>query len=411
MNPVVGLDVSKGESQVQGFLDKGKPYRKSFKITHTIEGLSLLEEFLKDIKSESGKKPPIVLESTGHYQTSIVHYLEERGYLLIIINPLISYKARGSSLRKVKTDAIDAYLLCELFYKEDLEPYKKRGIQLLNLRNLTRQHENITGVMIQTKLQFQAVLEQVFPEYVGVFGDLYSVVSLLTLSEFPSSEDILNADEDKIANKILKFCKSRSTRWAKEKSKDLIAAAKRNPFERTVYQSHILSLGMYINILLQYKEHLSKLESEIDALAKEVEEYNIIKSIPGIGEKIAATIISEIGEIDRFNDPKKLVAFAGVDPSVFESGKFSATKNRITKRGSSRLRHALYMAVRCAIRDCRKKKTTDEIIPRNKRMREYYDKKRGEGKPFKVAVIACVNKLLHWIYALLKNKTTFQDIA
>jgi transposase len=411
MNPVVGLDVSKGESQVQGFLDKGKPFRKSFKISHTIEGLGLLEEFLNEIKSESGKKPPIVLESTGHYQTSVVHYLEERGYLLIIINPLLSYKARGSSLRKVKTDAIDAYLLCELFYKEELEPYKKRGVQLLNLRNLTRQHENITGVMIQTKLQFQAVLEQVFPEYIGVFGDLYSVVSLLTLSEFTSSEDILNADENKIANKILAFCKSRSARWAKEKAKDLIAAAKRNPFERTVYQSHILSLGMYINILLQYKEHLSKLESEIDALAKEVEEYNIIKSIPSIGEKIAATIISEIGEIDRFNDPKKLVAFAGVDPSVFESGKFFATKNRITKRGSSRLRHALYMAVRCAIRDCRKKKTTDEIIPRNKRMREYYDKKRGEGKPFKVAVIACVNKLLHWIYALLKNKTTFQDIA
>lgn len=125
----------------------------------------------------------------------------------------------------------------------------------------------------------------------------------------------------------------------------------------------------------------------------------------------AATIISEM-EIDRFNDPKKLVAFAGVDPSVFESGKFSAAKNRITKRESSRLRHALYMAVHCAIRDCRKKKTTDEIIPRNKRMREFYDRKRNEGKSFKVAVIACVNKLLHWIFALLKkNRTTYQDIA
>ncbi|WP_157801074.1 IS110 family RNA-guided transposase, partial [Bacillus solitudinis] len=188
-------------------------------------------------------------------------------------------------------------------------------------------------------------------------------------------------------------------------------AAMRNPFEKTVYQSHILSLGMFINILLQYKEHLSTLESEIDALAKEVEEYTIIKSIPGIGEKIAATIISEIGEIDRFDHPKKLVAFAGVDPSVFESGKFTATKNRITKRGSSRLRHALYMGVRCAIRDCRKKKTSDEIIPRNKKLREFYDKKRDEGKPFKVAVIACVNKLLHWIFALLKSNTLFQDVV
>jgi transposase len=411
MNPVVGLDVSKGESQVQAFLEKGKPYRKSFKVSHTVEGLRLLVEFLEEVKKETGQKPPIVLEATGHYHSPVVQYLEDRGYLLIIINPLISYKAKSSSLRKVKTDAVDAYHLCELFYKEELEPYKKRGIQLLNLRNLTRQHENITGVLIQTKLQFQAVLDQVFPEYRGVFGDLYSVVSLLTLSEFPSSEDILDASVEKIADKISGLCKSRSFRWAKEKAIQLKFAATRNPFEKTVYQSHILSLRMYINIILQYKEHLSRLESEIDALAKEIEEYKIIKSIPGIGEKIAATIISEIGEIDRFTNPKKLVAFAGVDPSVFESGKFTATKNRITKRGSSRLRHALYMAVRCAIRDCRKSKTSDEIIPRNRKLREFYDKKREEGKPFKVAVIACVNKLLHWIFALLKSKSTFQDIA
>ncbi|WP_181213532.1 transposase, partial [Mesobacillus zeae] len=92
---------------------------------------------------------------------------------------------------------------------------------------------------------------------------------------------------------------------------------------------------------------LSKISTEIDVLAKEIEEYQIIQSIPGIGEKIAATIISEVGEIDRFNHPKKLVAFAGVDPSVYSSGKFTASVNRITKRGSSRLRHALFMAVQC----------------------------------------------------------------
>ena len=172
MNPVIGLDVSKGESQVQAFLDKGKPYRKSFKVSHTIEGLDLLVEFLEVVKRESGKKPPIVLEATGHYHSSVVQYLEDRGYLMISINPLFSYKAKSSSLRKVKTDAIDAYHLCELFYKEDLEPYKKRGVQLLNLRNLTRQHENITGVLIQTKLQFQAILDQVFPEYRGCFWRL-----------------------------------------------------------------------------------------------------------------------------------------------------------------------------------------------------------------------------------------------
>ncbi|WP_332634887.1 IS110 family transposase [Halalkalibacter flavus] len=407
MNPVVGLDVSKGESEVQGFLDKGKPYRKSFCIRHDLEGLGLLLEFLKEIKELTGQQPPVVLESTGHYHTPVVQYLEERNYLLIIVNPLISHRAKSSSLRKVKTDAIDAYRLCELYYKEELEPYKKRGIRLLNLRNLTRQHTSITEIYVQTKLQFQAVLDQVFPEYKGVFGELYSVGSLLTLQKYPTSDDILAASEDDLANGIKELYK----KWVKEKVQKLKIAAARNPFQKTLYQSHLLSMKMYINMLLQYKEHLSTLEKEIDTLAKEIEEYKIIQSIPGIGEKIAATIISEIGEIDRFNHPKKLVAFAGVDPEVFESGKFKATLVLITKRGSSRLRHALYMAVRAGIRDARKKKTSDEIIPRNKRLREFYDKKRSEGKLYKVAVIACVNKLLHWIYAILKNKTTFQDVA
>ncbi|MGQ4666020.1 IS110 family transposase [Metabacillus halosaccharovorans] len=411
MNPVIGLDISKGESEVQAFLDKGKPYGKSFSIKHDLDGLGSLLEFLKDLKDKTGIQPSVVLEATGHYHAPVVQFLEEHQYLLIIVNPLISHRAKSSSLRKVKTDAIDAYRLCELYYKEDLEPYKKRGIQLLNLRNLTRQHENITGMYVQTKLQFHAVLDQIFPEYRGVFGDLYSVVSLRILQEYPASEDILAVSEDALANRIKELCKSRSKRWAIEKCQKLKAAAERNPFQKTLYQSHLLSLSMYINMLLQYKEHLSELDAEIDTLAKEIEEYKIIQSIPGIGEKIAATIISEIGEIDRFNHPKKLVAFAGVDPEVFESGKFKATLVRITKRGSSRLRHALYMAVRSGIRDCRKQKTTDEIIPRNKRLRAFYDKKREEGKLYKVAIIACVNKLLHWIYAILKNRTAFQDIA
>src|SRR3954447_15121304 len=411
MNPVIGLDVAKGESQVQAYLDRREPYKSSFKVAHTLDGMKCLHDFFLDVERVSGVRPPVVLEATGHYHTPVVQYFEERNYLIIIVNPLISYRAKSSSLRKVKTDIIDAHHLCELYYKEDLEPYKQRGIQLLNLRNLTRQHENITGMFVQTKLQFQAVLDQVFPEYCGIFGTLYSDVSLLTLQAFPTSEEILKVDKETIANKIKELCKSRSHTWAKSQAEKLIAAAAQNPFQETLYHSLILSLNMYIKMLLEYKKHLSKLEDEIDALAKSIEEYKIIQSIPGIGEKIAATIISEIGEIDRFNHPKKLVAFAGIDPSIFESGRFKGTVNRITKRGSSRLRHALFMAVKCAIRDSRKMKTTDEVIPRNKKMRAFYDKKREEGKPYKVAFIACANKLLHWIYALLRTNSTFVDNA
>lgn len=412
MNPVVGLDVAKGESQVQAFLDKGKPYRKSFSIQHNLEGLKGFLDFLQEIeKAAGGYQPSVVLESTGHYHTPVVQFLEEQNYVYIVINPLISHRAKSSSLRKVKTDAIDAYHLCELYYKEELEPYKKRGIQLLNLRNLTRQQESIAEMAAKTKLQLHSLIDQVFPEFRGVFGSLYSKVSLLTLIAFPTSESVLSVDEKELTEKISSLCNSRSEKWANERAQKLREAALRNPFQHNQYQSHIFNLEMLINIVLQYQEHLSKLANEIDSIAKEIEEYKILQSIPGIGEKIAATIISEIGEIDRFDAAKKLVAFAGVDPSVYSSGKFTASINRITKRGSSRLRHALYMAIQSGIRDARKKKTTDEIIPRNKRLREFYDKKREEGKPFRVAIIACVNKLLHWIYALLKNRTTFQDIA
>ncbi|MDP5277245.1 IS110 family transposase [Chengkuizengella axinellae] len=412
MNPVIGLDVSKGESQVQAFLNKGKPYRKSFSVKHTLDGLDCLLDFLKEVtKVSDGMKPSVIFESTGVYHSPVVQFLDEHGYMYIMVNPLVSHRSRSTNLRKVKTDSVDAYQLCLLFYKEEFASHRKRGLQLLNLRNLTRQQEAISSVSTQTKLQLQTLLDQVFPEYRGVFGNLYSKTSLHVLHAFPTSESVLKGSNSELIDCISSLCRRGSNQWVQEKANKLVEAAKRNPFQQNMYDSHITNLKILIHIVLQYEEHLSKLAAEIGALAEEVEEYKIIQSIPGIGEKIAATIISEIGEIERFNHPKKLVAFAGIDPSVYSSGRFTATQNKITKRGSSRLRRSLYMAVKCGIRDARKQKTTDEIIARNKKLREFYDKKRDEGKPFRVAVIACANKLLHWIYALLTSKTTFQDIT
>ncbi len=128
------------------------------------------------------------------------------------------------------------------------------------------------------------------------------------------------------------------------------------------------------------------LQRIIDALAETFNEYKLVRSVPGIGRKIAATIISEIGGTDQFERPKQLAAYAGLDPSVFESGKYKASINRITKRGSSRLRQALYTAVQCG-----------RTKNRNKKIIAFYDRKRNEGKPHKVAVITSANKLVHWI--------------
>jgi transposase len=223
---------------------------------------------------------------------------------------------------------------CELYYKEEFEDHKQRGVQLLNLRHLTRQFDSLTQMYVQVKLQFQAVLDQVFPDYRGIFGDLYSKVSLMLLKQFTTPKAFLAAGETNIAFAIACLCPSRSDRWASDKASLIVRATANNPFQKVSYTSHLISLALYIDLLLQYQEHLSRLQSQVNALAEEVEAYKIILSIPGIGGKIAATILSEVGEIHRFNNPKKLVAFAGIDPSVYSSGKFTATTNRITKRGS-----------------------------------------------------------------------------
>lgn len=398
MNPVVGIDVSKGESQGQALLDKNQPYKGSFRISHTKEGLQTFVTFLQEIEKNSGCRPAIILEATGHYHLPVVQCLEENNYVHIVLNPLTSQRAKRSQLRKVKTDVEDAYHLGQLYYKEDFEPYKRRGIQLLNLRHLTRQHEALTTAYVQTKLQFHAVLDQVFPEYVGVFGRIDGEASLHVLQSFPTPQAVEQAGLEQVLRSIQSVtARGRAQSWAVDKAKKIMAAAQSNPFSDVVYESHLISLQMLITLLLQYQEHLSALEQQIDALAEEVKDYDLLRSIPGVGNKIAATILSEIGEIDRFDHPSKLIAFAGIDPSVYASGKFVATSNRITKRGSKRLRRALYLAVQCGLR---------RSI--NQRLRAFYDKKREEGKAYKVAVIACVNKLLRCIYAILKHQKPYQ---
>lgn len=402
MNPVIGLDISKEESHGQAFLDRGKPYRGIFYFQHTRDGLEILLQVIQDIERESGHRPTIILEATGHYQSPVVQFLEEHHYVFIVINPLISNRFRKTNLRKVKTDAADAYLLGELYYREEFEPFKKRGVQLLNIRYLTRQHESFSKMCVQTKLQFQAVLDQVFPAYKGVFGTMYSNVSLRFLHEFPTSSYVLKVSEETLKmtiNALLSSKRGRSERWINDRVQRLMVAAKQNPFQQTMYESHLINLKILISLILQYQEHLAMLEKTIDALATEIEEYDLIQSIPGIGPKIAATILAEIGEVDRFDHPKKLVAFAGIDPSVFASGKFTATRNRITKRGSRQLRYALVMAVQCGL-----------IRSRNTRIKEFYERKRAEGKPHKVALVACANKLVHWLYAILKSKKSFRSV-
>ncbi|MFE4354322.1 transposase [Peribacillus butanolivorans] len=233
MNPIVGLDVAKGESQVQAFLDQSKPYGKSFSMKHIKEEL---DHFLGFFRRDRRGDRENAYDHFRSYRTlpfsRYSKYLEEQEILYILLNPIISYQAKKSSLPKVKTDAIDAYQLCVLYYKEDFEPHKIRGIQLLDLRNLSRQQEIVTNMYVEAKPQFHTILDQVFPEYRKVFDDLYSRVSLLIVKKYPTSEAVLTAGDSKLAERVMEFCPSRSGQWAWGKAKKIMDSVSRNPFEQ-----------------------------------------------------------------------------------------------------------------------------------------------------------------------------------
>ncbi|SDX46952.1 Transposase [Paenibacillus sp. CF384] len=317
--------------------------------------------------------------------------MKHRGWKHVIINPLQSKRAKGTQLRKVKTDAADAWHLAEMYYRGDVKPHRTWEEAYTELQHVTRQNEFVTGMFVQAKLNSRALLEQVFPTYSQMFRDLFSVTSLLVLQRCLEG-NVFRIDE--VLREVTG--KARSKQWAAEKAEKLqLLLADWSEQPKSHSQAKALS-GM-IALLLEFTKQLNNLEELMEQIAKELPEVELVKSVPGIGDKLAAVLVAEIGDARQFHDAKQLVAYAGLDPGIFSSGKFTATSSRITKRGSKRLRRALYLAVQCGIRRSA-----------NSRMKEYYDKKRKEGKPYKVVVIACANKLLHHVYAILSKSEPYR---
>lgn len=386
MEPVLGVDVSKGSSTVQAFLKRHEPYGKLESIPHEESGFGRIGELLSELKAQTGVDPVVILEATGHYHRGLVKYLSRGGWKHFIINPLQSKRAKGTQLRKVKTDAADAWHLAEMYYRGDVKPHRTWEEAYAELQYVTRQHEFVTGMFVQAKLNMRALLEQVFPSYPKLFKDIFSPTSLQVLQRclegrIEGIDEILGETTGK----------ARSRKWIAEKTEWLqimLDHWSKQPKSRA--QTKLLE-GI-VSLLLEFLKQLNDLEEQIKQITQALPEVELVKSIPGVGDKLAAAIVAEIGDAKQFRNAKQLVAYAGLDPGIFSSGKFTATSSRITKRGSKRLRRALYLAVQCGLRR-----------NSNSRIKVYYDKKRKEGKPYKVVVIACANKLLHHIYAILSK--------
>ena len=397
--PVLSIDVSKSKSFAAAFLNYREPYLEPFSFSHSQEDASLLVRHLESLEQKTGVRPDVVLEATGNYSKPISGFFTQSGYNVVVLNPLQTHQQKAKSIRKVKTDPIDANRIAQVYYLNNCKADNPMPDFIADLRNLCRQYTAFNKLYTQAQLHMQNVLDLLFPNYSSVFSHICCKSSIKLLSEFSSPSVIISADRNRLVD-IIKSAGTHSLQWAESKIDSLLTAARESLPNQQAQQSNEWVLKDYIRILVTYQDVLTDLRAQMIAQASLSPAYSLLRSIPGVGELTAVTILAEIGDVNKFPSSKQLVAFSGLDPSVFESGKFKASNNRISKRGSAYLRKSLYQAVIIGI-------GVRSDRPVNPVLHDFYTKKITEGKAGKVAMIACCNKLLRIIYGVWHSGTPF----
>lgn len=382
----VGVDIAKTNHYASIVNHStGEIIENPFLVTNNKQGFDLLYSKIKDLDKENVL---IGLESTAHYGNNFIFYFHEKQFKLGLINPIQTSTLRKTRIRKVKNDKVDSLLICEalsLGYYNLLSNY---DIELLEIKSLCRFRKDLKDKVSSAKIQLDSFVDQVFPELNCFFKnnlDIKTAHELLKLYQSP--QDISKINLTKLSNLLIK-----SSRGKYDKN-------------RAIELKQLASRSVGINnsaLCIQIKmtiELIELLESQIKDIEKQVSEFikksdNVITSIPGIAYTTAAIIISEIGDINRFNNPSQVLAFADLDPSVKQSGTFNASSTRMSKRGSSLLRYALILAA-------------NNVQLNTKTFSNYYNIKRAQGKLHYNALGHCAGKLIRIIFYMLKNNVKF----
>lgn len=398
--PIVSVDVSKGESHYQGFKELNARYSNVKKIKHDRKGLNELLKLVKEMEEKFGEEVCVVYEATGVYHRVLKKFLEDNNIKQFIINPLLSAKTRkNDSLRSPKTDKLDPKSIAKTYYTHNLFNSTKKQTVYHELRELSRYYEDVLVHIRKDKVAFRAQLDVVFPGYDMLFEDLYGPVSLTTIEKYPHPE-LLEKKSIKTVSKVIqaKTChrESKCNEYASkviEFSKTIYSGCNKEDIEVVILKQLIVNLNTHL-------EEAERVLNEMILLAQDLPNFTILKSIPGIGDNLAARIIAEIGDISRFEKYTQLIAYVGIDPRINESGQDDGKHLHITKKGNKRLRCLLFLAVTCAIR----------LKRDDNKIRDYYIKKMQQSNPMssKAAKIACANKLVRIIYNMCKNGTVYQ---
>ncbi|MFR4684398.1 MAG: IS110 family transposase [Anaerobutyricum hallii] len=385
---IVGIDIGKNHHEASIVSPEGKQIGRSLRFATTHKGADSLMSFIfKNI----GNSPCVFgMEATGHYWYPIYSFLKAKGYTIYVINPIQSDSLRKMYIRQTKNDSIDSFLIAEVIRFGQFGTTSMADENILAMRQLCRYRDSVISSRTEIKLRIGTIMEQIFPEYEKQFSSLWVSTSMGILEKYLTPENIENAPIDELFEII------------KDKSHNRLTRAKAISIKEAAADTFGIKIAQdaFSFQLKQLIDRMNFLDKQIEALDCQILEYYekfycYLHTIPGIGMIAAATILAEIGDINRFKSSSALVAFAGIDPTVRQSGEFSSTHNHMSKRGSPYLRHAIFLAA-----------TTCSF--HNSPLNAYYKKKRDQGKHHLTATGAVARKLTTVIYAVLRDSKPYE---
>ena len=381
----VGIDVAKDKHDCFIVNSDGEVIKDVFTIPNTLDGFNTLLEAIPNVSKDKIK---VGLEATGHYSLNLMRFIIDNQFPLIVLNPLQTNLFRKAhTLRKSKTDKIDAKLIALMLQSGNFKPHSDVSYHLRELKSLTRHKSRIKDNLAKYKISLHRILDIMFPELASVVYSLNQKSTYELLKAFPSKEAITSAHLTKLTNLLIKHSKGK---YRKEKAILIKETAAKSI--GTDSRAISFELSQTLSFIEVYSNEINKIDNEIKSIMDEIQ--SPILTIPGISYGLASVILAEIGDINRFDSPSKLLAFAGLEPSTYESGRFVATGMKMVKRGSPYLRWAILEAARL-------------VAMRDLTFKEYYQKKKSEGKHHYVANSHVAKKLIRVIHHLLINNLQF----
>ncbi len=384
----VGIDIAKEKHEACVIDQEGNTLLKSFTFPNSAAGANALLARVSKLNAQSDSVT-IGMEATGHYWLALYTHLKDNEQTVFVINPVQSDALRNLYIRQTKTDTVDAFIIAEVLRFGRFTQTQLAEPDMLALRNLCRYRMSLIDMISDIKRKVMAVMEQIFPEYESLFSKVFGKASSELLSTCTTPDEMMRLSTDNLAKLLNQASKNRlGTKRATTKAQQIQQAAANSFGIKIAADVMAFQVRQELEQIKLMESHIDQLDQQIALLYRRFD--CTLDSMPGLGPVLAAVVLSEIGDISRFSAPEKLVAFAGIDPSVRQSGNFTGNQNRMSKRGSPFLRRAIWLAAFVAA-------FSDPVFS------AFYQKKRAEGKDHMTAIGAVSRKYLYTVFSLLNS--------